>query len=68
MKKFHDKLKYMEDINSVTSMLIDSITEQLTLTIGSDFVLKQEDEDKLWDYIQTMLTEYSETGDYKNHN
>jgi hypothetical protein len=62
------KLEYMEDVNSLSSKLTESVERELLLYLGEDFKLKEGDEDKIWDFFADMFSEYSKSIDYKNHN
>lgn len=63
-----EKLKYMEEVNGVVGKTIDAISIELRKELGDNFQLTIEEEDKIFDALQLVLCNYSETGDYKNYN
>lgn len=59
-------LKYMEGVNSVTSNVVEDVVSSIERQSG--ITISPEDEDKIWDVIQDVLSKYSETGDYRGYN
>ena len=64
-----DELKYMEDVNSASSEIHDKVQENIANYFNlENFEFTNEQSDKIWNAIQEVLEEYSETGDYRNYN
>lgn len=65
---YFEKLKYMEEVNSTASDLHDCVEEKMKSILGTEFKLNKEQSDKIWNTLQEVLEDFSETGDYKNYN
>jgi hypothetical protein len=61
----HAELKYMEDVNSMTSELTTLVVEHLH---AKGIEVQVTEEDKLWDVLQEILEVVAGYPDYKNHN
>ena len=65
---FIKEIKYMEEVNSTASDVHDNIENFLSERFNTEIKFNGKHSDIIWNAIQEVLEDYSETGDYRNHN
>jgi hypothetical protein len=63
-----ESLKYIEDVSTTSLKLYGHLEHRMKFLLGKDFILTNEQEDKIYNAIRDVLEEHCETGDYKHHN
>lgn len=62
------KLTYMDDVNNYAAYATDVIEETLVKILGNEFILTVDQENRLFDVLQEILSEHCESDEYICYN